>query len=255
MRDNHYTIELILKQLIEKEEFLLKQEKQELKELPKGTLIIRKRKNRYFYARKDGNKEKGITKNKVLTYQLARRRYLLTTIPIRIENLMNLKACLDNISSVKHTSQDNSIPPIMTTASYSYGELLLMNNSASCNTFAPEHLIYTTASGIKVRSKSERLIADRLYHNNVAFQYESQLLIGHREIYPDFKIIRKDKKIVFWEHNGLMDNEEYAERAHEKIELYNSIGFFQHTNLICTNERDILDAKKIDEIIYRFILM
>ena len=75
------------------------------------------------------------------------------------------------------------------------------------NPFHPEQLIYQTKSGILVRSKSERMIADFLSEHGIPFRYEAKLLIDGKAYYPDFMILCEDDTLILWEHFGLMSQD------------------------------------------------
>lgn len=67
--------------------------------------------------------------------------------------------------------------------------------------------------GERVRSKSEKIIADMLYRNGVPYRYECPINInGIGTIYPDFTILNvRKRKELYWEHFGMMDVPEYCE--------------------------------------------
>ena len=50
--------------------------------------------------------------------------------------------------------------------------------------YMPEKKIHTTSKGLKVRSKSEVLIAEKLYEHNIEFRYEQILQIEQMEFAP-----------------------------------------------------------------------
>ncbi len=112
--------------------------------------------------------------------------------------------------------------------------------------------IYTD-KGERVRSKSEKIIADKLYKEDIAYRYEYPLEIpGVGIIYPDFTILdlRKRRNIIL-EHFGLMDNEDYANNAVSKIQLYAKEGYVLGDNFFCTMETMTkpLDSRVLDGII------
>ncbi len=243
-----------LNKLLSTENCLLEQESQELKTMPKGTLVVRQRKDRYFYGHLLNAKEKGITKETELVYKLARKQHLLRSIKCHENNIYRLKQCISKVSNTGSSIKTPNSITHLQQAHLSAKEYDWMTTGHSKNPFKPENLIYKTHSGIMVRSKSERIIADRLFYHGIAFKYEPAFdILGH-EIYPDFVILRADGRIIIWEHNGLMNDPEYAQRAIEKIARYNEAGYYQHKNLICTQEQDILDDESIDDIIFRFIM-
>lgn len=112
---------------------------------------------------------------------------------------------------------------------------------------APE--LYTL-KGERVRSKSEMLIADRLYQEGIPYRYEYPLHIrGFGNIYPDFTILDvKKRKEVLWEHLGMMDDSEYVEKSLKKIEMYEKQKRIPGEGLILTYEtkRMPLNSKIID---------
>lgn len=47
------------------------------------------------------------------------------------------------------------------------------------------------------------------------------ILKGYGTVYPDFTFLSsKTGKEIYWEHEGMMDKQEYARNAVRKIELY-----------------------------------
>lgn len=87
--------------------------------------------------------------------------------------------------------------------------------------FLDSNLIYRTDRGELVRSKSEWIIADKLHSAGVDYQYEQPLLLDGIERFPDFTIIDDDSGLTwYWEHNGLLDSEEYKKRWDRKLVAY-----------------------------------
>lgn len=102
----------------------------------------------------------------------------------------------------------------------------------------PEIGIYDTDRGEKVRSKSEKIIADTLYRMNIPYQYEPQLkLAGNKIVYPDFACLNVGKrKTIYWEHLGLVQSNEYAAKNYLKLEYYEKNDILMGENLIVTSE-------------------
>ena len=125
------------------------------------------------------------------------------------------------------------------------------------NDFFVENLRHITSSGRIVRSKSEAIIADLLDSNNLLYKYEVEIDTGNRKYFPDFAVFRKsDKKIIYWEHFGLMCNEDYANAMLNKINEYHSIGIILWDNLIMTSDglEGNIDAKRINNMIKTVLL-
>ena len=100
---------------------------------------------------------------------------------------------------------------------------------------APE--IYTE-KGERVRSKTEKIIADKLYREGIPYRYEYPLFISpYRKIYPDFTILAtRMRKEIILEHLGIMDQEDYRRRACQKIQMYEEQGYLLGQELIVTYE-------------------
>ena len=105
------------------------------------------------------------------------------------------------------------------------------------NDFHKENLIHVTESGVKTRSKSEAIIGTQLERSNIDYHYEPRLDLGFRVVYPDFAIfIPESRKVIFWEHFGLVDDPEYMMAALRKIDDYIKAGYYPGINLIITYE-------------------
>ena len=97
---------------------------------------------------------------------------------------------------------------------------------------------FKTKRGEFVRSKSELIIADKLYEANIPYHYEAALEVNNRIIsYPDFLVLNvRTKKEYFWEHFGRMSDAEYLQKTLGKIERYANYGVIQGVNFIATFE-------------------
>lgn len=96
---------------------------------------------------------------------------------------------------------------------------------------------YYTRSGIRVRSKSEVLIADMLDELSIPFLYEKPLQLKKKKVRPDFTLLNiKKRKEIYWEHFGMMDDREYRDDALMKIREYEASGFYQYDSVIWTFE-------------------
>lgn len=104
--------------------------------------------------------------------------------------------------------------------------------------FDEEHLEIYTEQGERVRSKSEKIIADKLYKMGVPYRYEAPLhLRGMGIVYPDFTCLRiRDRKEIIWEHFGMMGDPEYCKKALKKIDEYTRNGYIQGRDIIYTFE-------------------
>lgn len=110
------------------------------------------------------------------------------------------------------------------------------------NTKFAEGLLYTSDKGDLVRSKSELIIANYLHSNKnkIFYRYECPLQLENPHpitIYPDFTIIsRKTGRIVYLEHCGMLDNEQYANGFVNKMNTYISNDIIPGRDVILTAE-------------------
>ena len=115
-----------------------------------------------------------------------------------------------------------------------------------------------TEKGERVRSKSEKILADYFYRNNILYQYEKPLYLkGYGTIYPDFTFLsKKTRKEIYWEHEGMMDKPEYAKSAVKKIETYQRNGIHLGERLILTFETEltVLNSQIVEELVERYLV-
>lgn len=100
---------------------------------------------------------------------------------------------------------------------------------------APE---YYSEKGVRVRSKSELIIADMLEKYGIPYKYEYPLKLGKKgTVRPDFTCLNvRTRKEYIWEHFGMMGNPEYANKNVMKINAYGENGFEMGNNFIMTFE-------------------
>lgn len=114
-----------------------------------------------------------------------------------------------------------------------------------------------TEKGELVRSKSEKILADKLYYNGIPYIYEMPLKLGDFYIHPDFTILSlKSKQEYIWEHFGMLDDPNYAEKFVNKVETYHKHNFYLGENLIMTYETKAhpINSETIDEYINKYLL-
>ena len=120
---------------------------------------------------------------------------------------------------------------------------------------------YYTSKGERVRSKSEKIIADELFRYGIPYKYEMPIELNawNRKVifYPDFTVLNKrtgKKKIL--EHLGMMDNEKYFENAINKIDIYEKNGYLLGDKLLIFHETAIspLNTKVMQNYIEHYLL-
>ena len=106
---------------------------------------------------------------------------------------------------------------------------------------------YMTLNGELVRSRAERKIANELFHAGVLYEYEKLIRKDDINVLPDF-VVQGDGKLYIWEHLGMLDVPEYAEKWERKKKFYSEIGFVENVNMIVTTEKNI-DSLSLGRII------
>lgn len=123
--------------------------------------------------------------------------------------------------------------------------------------FSPD-AVFKTKAGEYVRSKSELIIADKLFDCGVSYCYEPNLLILETTmVNPDFLVMNKRTgETYYWEHFGMMDNSDYCKGAQIKLENYAQEGFFPGGRLLVTFESAArpLNTQYLDEFIKHYLL-
>ena len=125
------------------------------------------------------------------------------------------------------------------------------------NPIFPDMRQIRTLRGERVRSKSETMIADALYRNNIPYRYECRLDIDYPDVYPDFTILHpKDRRILIWEHFGRMDEEEYINKYHIKMRTFVANGYIPSINLLTTFEtkNDRFESVTVDWMLKQYFL-
>ncbi|WP_049945734.1 MULTISPECIES: hypothetical protein [unclassified Butyrivibrio] len=103
--------------------------------------------------------------------------------------------------------------------------------------FEDGSVLHYADNDIRVRSKSEVMIANALYKAGIPFKYECPAFIGNKKIYPDFTILKMpSRKIIYWEHLGMLDDDLYLNKNMEKLDNYEANGAFLGDGLIITRE-------------------
>ena len=118
--------------------------------------------------------------------------------------------------------------------------------------FPSDAPVYTTIRGERVRSKSEMIIADRLWANGIPYRYECPLMLGNKVFHPDFTMLRmSDRQILYHEHCGMMDNTDYSDDMVYRVNEYNRAGILLGDRLFLTFEssKTPLDVRTVDNLI------
>ena len=253
-----------LKKMLLKEqkelEMICSKVENELKSVPEGNLRISKDKNkvRYYHCVED-NEETYISKiDSELPKLLAQKKYNQSV-------LKKAKARLRQIERITRDYSDDEIEKIYTSM-HTQRQLLVTpiepiwekelarwyDSEYHGKEFYEGTAEIVTEKGERVRSKSEKILADYFYRNNILYQYEKPLYLkGYGTVYPDFTFLsKKTRKEIYWEHEGMMDKPEYAKSAVKKIESYQRNGIHLGERLILTFETEltVLNSQIVEEL-------
>lgn len=95
--------------------------------------------------------------------------------------------------------------------------------------FLEAKLIHKTERGEAVRSKSEVIVANQLFHKGIDYRYEERFEgTDGRVRYPDFTIEDDYGQRVFWEHLGMLHDPTYGARWQQKLAWYREQGILPH---------------------------
>lgn len=253
------SMEETLQQLLQDREQQLMQINRELQHLPGGSLHIRKRNGRIFVCEYSNGREKSVTREKDRIYRLTRKAYLERQAKKLKEECNWLKRSIAKFRKNSFRELDEEFLRKfnfldLRRACWDQKKYAWMTASYRKNTLYPENLKYATNWGIKMRSKSERTIGNKLEEYGVAYRYDSLVDLDLATVSPDFQILKPDWTIAFWEHFGKEGDPEYDKSNARKIEVYHEAGFWEHSNLIITREKDLENPELLEDIIERFLL-
>lgn len=246
--------------LIELEE----QAKRFVKVAPEGKLrcAINKGCYQYYIGKEYQGKEK-----RNLVGKIAQKEYnlqLLSCIKkrrIALENLLITleQNKLDEVYSKLHPARRQLVKPYIKPLENINEEFEKLEYKGK--EFAEDDTTaYYTERGERVRSKSEKIIADTLYRRGILYHYELPLELKYRNrtivVYPDFTVLnRRTGKKYILEHLGMMDKTSYYESALLKIDMYEKNGILLGDGLIITHETsgNPLDISVLERYVERFL--
>lgn len=258
--------EMLLKEQYRLENILQKVVK-ELKNAPPGTLRLSssKKEVQYYHCVPEGKKNgKYISKTeKEFIRSLAQKDYnekILKLTKKRLSQIIRLTKDYDDeeIEQVywnEHIERRKLIRPVEATWEEQLSQW--MSKKYNKKEFRDEAPMIITNRGERVRSKSEKILADYFDQNGIAYKYECPLYIkGVGIIYPDFTFLsKKIKQEIYWEHDGRMDDPVYAQNAIRKIQTYEENGIYPGERLILTFEttKSVLNMRLVDNLVSKYL--
>ena len=235
------------------------------------SLILSKtRDNTRFYAKGKDNKKEYLGRDKLeVITRLAQKRYEIQLLESAEREKKKLNRCLSILSA--GCSMDMNV--ILSSMNPELLEYITPDTSTD-DGFAQKWLkakyykakrgeghIYETLNKDMVRSKSEVIIADRLYSAGIPYHYEQRLDLEDEHFntikyYPDFTILNKrTREIYYWEHLGNLGDPEYCFKNLTKLEYYSDNGILLGKNLILTFESQDkpLYTANVDRLIKEYL--
>ena len=238
-------------------EFILTDKSKSLKTAPEGTLRIAKSNGTVQYYHRRNSKDKTgkyiLAKNKELTKSLAQKEYdknIVASVQLELALLKHTLKSYEKMYSKKHLAESifeklNPFRRALIKPVRLPDDIYAQKWQAvpyKLKQLAPGTLEYLTAREDRVRSKSENIIADTLFRLKVPYRYEYPLSLRNISgekitLHPDFTCLDiHTRREFYWEHFGMMDKPDYAERAVQRLRLYERNNIFPGKNLIITTE-------------------
>lgn len=247
---------------------ILMKARKDLENAPKGTLRLGKSQGcTQYYLCKPGLPHNGdylAKRNMELAKQLAQKSYNQKIMRYSERNLKQISKLLrdyedDKIEKIflaEHPERQKLISPVEPTFQQRIEDWI--SKPYLGKRFTEEMPVIMTNSGIRVRSKSEKIMADYFDSIGLAYKYECPLqLAPYGAIYPDFTFLSKRTgREVYWEHEGMLDKPEYARTAAQKMELYEINGIYPGENLILTFETSttVLNTELMKSMVNRYLM-
>ena len=262
------SIKTELKRYIGELENYIRQTERKIRKAPEGRLILsRSNGSVQYYHKTDANQKKGIyipAKHKKLAENLAQKDYdekFLKVVQAQKERIQHIISMLpkeeieDVYLGLPQERKELVKNHILTDEQYIENWL---NVSYEGKNFDYGTVEIYTERGERVRSKSEKILADKFYALGIPYRYEFPVKIkGYGIVYPDFTLLNVKKRTEFYfEHFGMMDNPEYCRKAIAKLEEYAKNQILPGKNLLLTFEtaQKPLDTRLVEQLLKEFIL-
>lgn len=258
----------ILKEKVQELDMLAVKTEKSLKKAPEGKLVLSSSNGTtQYYHKTDSTQKKGKyipAKNKGFACKLAQKDYDLQFLQFIEEQKSRIcraiKLLPDNEPSAFYTTlseaRKNLVKPHVLTDEQYITEW--MNVPYTGKEFATDTPEIITERGERVRSKTEKILADKFYAMGIPYRYEYPLkLKGYGTIYPDFTLLNVNtRREIYLEHFGMMDNPEYAQKAITKLETYARNRYYPGKGLLVTYETQNkpLDMRLVEQMIKEFVL-
>lgn len=243
-------------------------DEEEYKNCPPGSMVQEHRDGNvlllHAYMTDKGRKRRVINRNEKMISLLARKKYLETEMRVLNKNIKALKRMIaayveptpESVIAMmpekyKRLPERHMLRPV--------DDIEIQSVSGGCedanimasaeyrrwwarqpyekSTYEPDDKVQVTSTGLRVRTKSEVIVAEMLDAAGISYRYEQMLHICGFSFAPDFTIMTADR-IWYWEHAGKVSDERYLKRHKWKIEMYGKAGIVPWKNLIITYDQE-----------------
>ena len=226
---------------------------------PVGSINVKPNKSGYSYIwHRDKTFEYLGKNNTDLSRQLVQKDHITSAIKVADKEIHALRSIIDEYPKEVIEDLYNNLPENRK----KYATPIFLDNDHYARNwlstpFTPKPFkkdapVFRTLKGERVRSKSEVIIADRLYAKGIPYKYECPLQVGDEIIHPDFTILRlSDRKTVYHEHCGKMDDPDYTEDLVSRVKKYGRAGIYPGNGLSFSFEssKQPLDINWLDDFI------
>ena len=231
--------------------------------------------------------------------RLAQKRYLKELKKAAKKEIYQLEKCLSILNSEKDGISDiNEVYKTLPEALKPFVAPLSLSDDDYAARWQEGNLVvkrkrihseddyhkYKTMRGDYVGSKSEAIIADRLFANNIPYHYEVAFtpegkadtsrpifdmygrLVGYEglgidpydrdTLHPDFYVLNKrTRKAYFWEHLGRLNDQKYCTENLNRLVRIIDAGYTIGEEILITHEDSYnpLRLESIDEIIEKYL--
>lgn len=238
-----------------------------LNDAPEGSLRLSKTQNylQFYHCTNENKKGRYIAKeNELLARQLAQKAYdekILRLVEKRLSQIKRLTKDyeddeIEKIYVKEHSERQKLIHSVEPTWEQMLDEW--KKKLYKGKEFIDDAPIILTERGERVRSKSEKILADYFFRHGIEYKYECPLYLkGMGMVYPDFTFLSpKTGKEIYWEHNGKVDDPIYARNMVRKIQIYENNNIFPGERLILTyeTEQTIINTQKIEQLVNRYLV-
>ena len=235
-----------------------------IKSLPQGSVYLKRiGKGTYYYLLEKGSKERILrSSEEKLKEEILQREYLESVVDSLNKELKVLRKFAESYPKVIVEDVYEQLPdefkkyvtPINPTDSMYASRWL--ERPYTHKPISDDVPFFKTMNGERVRSKSEVIIADRLSLSGVPYKYECPLVLQIDDelitIHPDFTLLRmSDRKVLYFEHCGMVDDPDYADELVKRINQYSRAGIIlgDRLFLMCETSKTPLDVRVLDNLI------